>query len=254
MLRSGLAADLPLVHGNAGTVSQGWRTDTYRALSTGATGKIHILAIDYRGFGYSTGSPTEQGLIMDGVAAVRWALDVAKLPPHRIALVGASLGTAVATAVAEHFVRSSQVELAGIVLIAPFSDLPSLLLTYTIGGLIPILSPLKSYPALQRFFLGYLKDTWQTSARLASLIRRSHKVNLHLIHSKNDFEIPWKQSESLFYASANATSSSGLSFKHIDGVKLRQDLQEGGSIESWNAGGTKKISKHIVYHGGISYI
>ena len=75
-------------HGNAGAVSQGWRTDTYRALSSAASNRVHILAFDYRGFGWSTGSPTEEGLLNDGVAVVNWALQVAEIPPHRIVLVG----------------------------------------------------------------------------------------------------------------------------------------------------------------------
>ncbi|KAL8727507.1 MAG: hypothetical protein Q9181_005693 [Wetmoreana brouardii] len=236
-------------HGNAGTVAQGWRTDTYRALSLGAPDKIHILAIDYRGFGYSTGSPDEQGLIADGIASVQWAMNVAQIPPHRIALVGQSLGTAVAVAVAEHFARVSQIQFAGIVLVAAFSDMPTLLLTYSIKGFLPILSPLRPYPSLQRFFSRFLQDKWHTSARIASLVRTSQNVNLHLIHSKDDFEISWKHSETLFNAAANATSRSGMSMKQIDGVKFSQNLHDGGCIESWNAGGTKRISKHIVRYG-----
>ncbi|KAL8932958.1 MAG: hypothetical protein Q9216_006592, partial [Gyalolechia sp. 2 TL-2023] len=236
-------------HGNAGTVTQGWRPDTYRALSSGGADKIHVLAIDYRGFGHSTGSPNEEGLILDGISAVRWAMDTAKIPPDRIALVGASLGTAVATAVAEHFAIASHVNFAGVVLVAPFSDIPALLLTYSIGGFIPILSPLKPYPKLQKLFLRFVRDTWDTSSRLANLVRRSEMVKLYLIHSKNDFEIFWKHTEALFYTSTNATSPSGLSRKQIDGVKFHQDLQEGGLLESWNAGGTKKISKQIVRYG-----
>lgn len=231
-------------------MAQGWRTDTYRSLSSGASDKIHVLAIDYRGFGYSTGSPDEQGLITDGVAAVEWAMKIAHIPPERIVLVGQSLGTAVVAAVADHFVRVSRIEFAGVVLIATFSDIPTLLLTYSVRGFIPILSPLKPYPALQKLVLRYVKDTWQTSTRVTSLVRKSQNVNLHLIHSKNDFDIFWKHSESLFYTAANATTSSGMSFKQIDAVKFRQDLGEGGSIESWNAGGTKKISKEIVRYGG----
>lgn len=177
-------------------------------------------------------------------------MDIAHIPPERIVLVGQSLGTAVAAAVAEHLVRVSQIQLAGLVLVAPFSDLPALLLTYSIGGLIPILSPLRPYPAVQKLFLRLLKETWQTSFRIANLVRQSHTVNLHLIHSKNDFEIPWKHSESLFHTAANATSPSGMSLKQIDGVKFRQDLGEGGLIESWNAGGTKRISKQVVRYGG----
>ncbi|KAL8917649.1 MAG: hypothetical protein Q9208_007830 [Pyrenodesmia sp. 3 TL-2023] len=237
-------------HGNAGTVAQGWRTDTCRALSAGASGNIHVLAFDYRGFGYSTGSPDEQGLITDGVAAVQWAMDIAGIPPERIVLVGQSLGTAVAAAVAEQFARVSRIEFAGIVLIASFSDMPTLLLTYSISGLIPILSPLKPYPALQKWFLRYVRETWQTSLRIASLVRNSKKVNLHLIHAKNDFDISWKHAESLFYTAANATTASGMSLKQIDGAKFHQDLGEGGWIDSWNSDGMKKISKHMVRYGG----
>lgn len=240
-----------VVHGNAGTVAQGWRPDAYRSLSSAAPDKIHVLAIDYRGFGLSTGNPDEQGLITDGVAAVQWAMDVAQIPPERIVLVGQSLGTAVAAAVAEHFVRVSRIEFAGIVLIAAFSDMPTLLLTYSIKGLVPILSPLRPYPKLQRFFSGFLRDRWDTTSRITSLVRKSRKVNLHLIHSRDDFEILWKHSEALFYAAANATSTSGLTTKQIDAVKFRRDLHEGGTLESWNEGGSKKIAKQIVRYGGM---
>lgn len=136
-----------VVHGNAGTVAQGWRTDTYRALTSGLVDKLHVVAVDYRGFGYSTGSPDEKGLIIDGIATVKWALNVAKIPPEKIVLLGQSLGTAVATAVAEHFVVEEGLEFRGVVLVAGFSDLPTLLTTYAIGGVIPILSPLRPYPA-----------------------------------------------------------------------------------------------------------
>ncbi|KAL8773683.1 MAG: hypothetical protein Q9209_001449 [Squamulea sp. 1 TL-2023] len=241
-------------HGNAGTVAQGWRTDAYRSLSSGSPAKIHVLAVDYRGFGLSTGTPDEQGLITDGIATVQWAIDVAKISPHRIIIVGQSLGTAVAAAVAEHFVRVSKVEFAGIVLIAAFSDMPTLLLTYSIGGLVPILSPLRPYPRIQRFFSGFLRDTWDTSSRITNFVRKSQKANLHLIHAKNDFEIQSRHSESLFYAAVNATSMSGLSTKQIDAVKFRQDLHEGGSLESWYADGMNRIAKQIVRYGGRSDI
>ena len=177
-------------------------------------------------------------------------MDVAKIPPERIALVGQSLGTAVAAAVAEHFAQVSKVEFAGVVLVAAFSDMPTLLLTYSIKGLIPILSPLRPYPRLQRFFSRFLRDTWDTSSRITSLVRKSQKLNLHFIHSKDDFEISWKHSEALFYAAANATSTLGLTVKQMEAVKLRQDLQEGGTLETWNADGMKRIEKQIVRYGG----
>ena len=246
---------LPLtVHGNAGTVAQGWRTDTYRALSSSAPDKIHVLTIDYRGYGLSTGSPNEKGLITDGVTAVQWALDIAHIPPERIVLLGQSLGTAVATAVAEHFFVAEHIEFKGLILIAAFSDIPTLMSTYAIGGIIPILSPLRPYPFLRNFFARRIQETWFTANRLSTLVRRSTSVNLYLIHSKNDFDIPWTHSDMLFYAAANATSEHGLTSKQIDAAKTHRDLGDSGHINTWTMvgkdHGRKLIRQEIVHHGG----
>ena len=232
-------------------MAQGWRTDTYRALSSGSTEKVHVLTVDYRGFGYSTGTPTEEGLITDGVALVDWALEVANVPPERILLLGQSLGTAVTTAVAEHFVlRSPQIDFAGVVLAAAFSDIPTLMLTYSAGGIVPILSPLRPYPRLQKWFLGWIRDTWKTSIRLTNFVKHSGNVRLTLIHAKNDFDIPWKHSDALFYAAANATTEYGMTEKEVNLAKTKVDLGEAGWVNTWNAGGNKKIRQEIVFHGG----
>ncbi|KAL8745780.1 MAG: hypothetical protein Q9190_002115 [Brigantiaea leucoxantha] len=238
------------VHGNAGTVTQGWRTDTYRAVASGAPDKIHVLAFDYRGFGYSTGSPTEQGLITDGITLVKWAIETAQVPPEKIVLLGQSLGTAVASAVAEDFAINSKVDFAGVVLVNSFTDIPSLLLTYTIAGIIPVLSPLRPYPFLQNFFSSRVKDTWNTAGRIKSLIRNGQRINLALLHAKNDFDIPWSHTEQLFYAATNATSATGLTIKQIDSVKGHQDFSHGGVKDTWNADGMKRISKEILRQGG----
>lgn len=240
-------------------MAQGWRTDTYRTLTSTAD-KIHVVTIDYRGFGYSTGSPFEAGLITDGISLVRWAMEVASVPPDRIVILGQSLGTAVATAVAEHFLMEERIEFSGIVLVAGFSDMPTLLENYAIGGIIPILSPLKPYPMLQRFFAKRIQETWYTTRRLDSLVRNSRNVNIQLIHSKDDFEIPWTHSNLLFSAAANATSGKGLTNKQIDAVKIHEDLGESGFTNSWTASeedceygkacGTKSIRQDVVHYGG----
>lgn len=248
-------ADLNLVHGNAGSVAQGWRTDSYRTISSGASDKIHVLAFDYRGFGYSTGSPTERGLITDGVTLVNWAMEIARIPPDRIILLGQSLGTAVLTAVAEHFALERHLDFAGIVLVAGFSDIPTLTLSYSIGGIVPILSPLRPYPALQSFFAKRIQDTWETSRRLASLVRKCRNIELTLIHSRDDSHIPWMHSQTLFYSAANATSKQGMTLKQINSVMTREDLGEAGWVNTWTAagqndGGTKRIRQEIVKYGG----
>ncbi|KAK3364887.1 hypothetical protein B0T24DRAFT_670428 [Lasiosphaeria ovina] len=49
---------------------------------------IHALAIDYRGFGASTGGP-----LADALAPARFAMHDAGIPPDRIVVFGHSIGT-----------------------------------------------------------------------------------------------------------------------------------------------------------------
>ncbi len=83
-------ADAPWVlfsHGNAGTMSN--RLD--RALMF-HRGGVSVLLYDYRGFGASTGRPSEGGLRLDAQAAWRWLVDEQGVPPRRVVLLGESLG------------------------------------------------------------------------------------------------------------------------------------------------------------------
>ena len=224
-------------------------------MALGSADKIHVVTIDYRGYGRSTGSPTEAGLILDGIALVRWALEVARIPPNRIVLIGQSLGTAVTAAVAEQYAMEFRIEFAGVVLVASFTDIPSLMLTYSIGGVIPILSPLRPYPFLQKLFSRYIIDKWRTESRVANLVRQSRNIDLVLVHARDDWDIPWKHTETLFHIAANATSEQGLAIEQIDGVKLHTELGRAGWRDVWiardNQGGKKSIRQEIVADGGI---
>ena len=80
-------------HGNGGALVL--RADRFRALIADGTG---LLAVSYRGYGGSSGSPSERGLIADAAAA--YAFAAARYPVDRIALWGESLGTGVAIALA----------------------------------------------------------------------------------------------------------------------------------------------------------
>lgn len=75
-----------------------------------------VLLLDYRGYGGNPGSPSEEGLAADAVAAVR-ALTEEGFPPERTIYVGESLGTGVVARLhAEH-------PPAGVVLRSPFTEL-----------------------------------------------------------------------------------------------------------------------------------
>ena len=90
-------------HGAGGNVASGYRVPSYKALTAGQPDKIHVLTFDYRGFGRSSGSPSETGLIEDAISVVDWALKIAGIHPERILVFSQSLGTAVNMAVAERF-------------------------------------------------------------------------------------------------------------------------------------------------------
>ena len=157
-------------HGTSGTIASRWRPDGYRAIYSAAPEKIHVLAIEYRGYGLSDGTPSEEGLLLDAIATADWAMNVAGIPPSRIVLFAQSLGTAVALSLSEHLARQpTPVVFSGMVLISSFSDVETLVATYRIGGVIPVLSPLKRLPALLDFFASFLTSTWLSKDRIATL-------------------------------------------------------------------------------------
>ena len=53
-----------------------------------------VVLMNYRGFGQSTGTPSERGLVDDAKAIVRWARE--RYPDRRLVLFGMSLGSGVA--------------------------------------------------------------------------------------------------------------------------------------------------------------
>ena len=80
-------------HGNGGSLRL--RLDRFRAITADGTG---LLALSYRGYGGSSGAPTESGLLADADAT--YAFAIARYPAERIVLWGESLGSGVAIALA----------------------------------------------------------------------------------------------------------------------------------------------------------
>jgi pimeloyl-ACP methyl ester carboxylesterase len=87
-------ADIVYFHGNGGNLSL-WLPVLAAFHSFG----YRVLAVDYRGYGSSEGSPSERGLILDAEAAVRHATGVRKTDRPLI-YWGRSLGGPVAAAAA----------------------------------------------------------------------------------------------------------------------------------------------------------
>jgi pimeloyl-ACP methyl ester carboxylesterase len=178
-------------------------------------------------------------------------MTVAKVSSDRIVILGQSLGTAVTSAVVEHYALRG-IEFAGVVTIAAFTDLPNLLTSYSIAGYIPILSPLRYFPAVQKLFISYVVDKWPSATRLANFVRASKRVRLFLIHARDDYEIPCHHSDALFIAAANATIDEGMNVDLIEKMKARTtiDMGDGASITTWKAGDNKIIRQEMLAFGG----
>jgi pimeloyl-ACP methyl ester carboxylesterase len=77
------------LHGNGANLSR--RVGRFQRMTEAGAG---LLAVSWRGYGGSTGAPSEAGLKLDGAAAYDWL--TARLPPARLVLFGESLGTGIA--------------------------------------------------------------------------------------------------------------------------------------------------------------
>lgn len=163
--------DKPVVvyfHGNAGSLRL--RAARFRALTDDGTG---LVALSYRGYAGSTGSPSETGLIADAEAAYRFA--AAHYPAERIALWGESLGTGVAVAIA------SEHEVGRVILDAPFTS------AVDVASLVYWFLPVQ--------FL--MKDPFRSDRRITKI-----KVPLLILHGERDRVVPIALGERL-YALAN---------------------------------------------------
>jgi len=98
-------------HGNAGGLDL--RVERFRAIAKAGMG---FLAIEYRGYASSTGSPSERGLKLDGEAAYTAAV-ASGVAPERIVALGESLGSGVAIALAARH------KLGALVLDSPYSSI-----------------------------------------------------------------------------------------------------------------------------------
>ncbi len=102
-------------HGNAGNISH--RLDSIRLF---ADLGLDVFIIDYRGYGRSSGRPSEQGTYRDARAAWDWLTEPQGVMPRRIVIFGRSLGAAVAVDLA------ARERAAGLILESGFTSVPDL--------------------------------------------------------------------------------------------------------------------------------
>ena len=99
-------------HGNAGNISH--RLDSIAIFNQLG---LDVMIIDYRGYGESTGRPSEKGTYLDAQAAWDYLRDERGVSPARIVIFGRSLGGAVGAwlGVMQGAVALLAVALAGVI-------------------------------------------------------------------------------------------------------------------------------------------
>jgi len=157
--------DKPVViyfHGNGGALNL--RVDRFTRLAAEGVG---LLAVSYRGYGGSTGRPTETGLIEDARAAYAYA---AERYPGRIVLWGESLGSGVAIALA------AEKPVAKLILDAPFTS------AVDIAAAIYWFLPVRLL----------MRDTFRSDLRIAQV-----KAPVLILHGDADAVVPIAYGERL---------------------------------------------------------
>jgi uncharacterized protein len=151
-------------HGNGGALH--YRVARFQTLINNGIG---LVALEYRGYGGLSGSPSEQGLIADAEAA--YAFAVARYPAQRIVLWGESLGSGVAVALA------AEKPVGRVILEAPFTS------ALAVGE--------ERYWYLPVRFL--MKDQFRSDERIGKVT-----APLLILHGVHDRTIPYAMGEHLF--------------------------------------------------------
>ncbi len=155
-------------HGNAGNLARPIRLAKFRDLTEDGTG---LFAISYRGYGGSSGAPSQDGLMRDAAAAYEAA--ARRFGAGNIVAYGESLGTGVAVQLA------TEVALKALILEAPYVS------TIAVAEM--------RYPVVPVRFL--MKDQFR-SGELIGRVR----APLMVMHGGKDAIIPFEQGVALYNA------------------------------------------------------
>ena len=159
-------ASLLFCHGNGGNIS--WRPDSLKQFNSIG---LNTFIFDYRGYGKSGGTLSEEGTYRDAEAAFAWLKK--KTPEMPLILFGRSLGAAIATDLA------LKVKADALIFESGFTSIPD------IGK--------KYFPFLPVRLLGTIR--YDSLSKISKIT-----VPLLVIHSPEDDIIPYAHGKNIFAA------------------------------------------------------
>lgn len=185
-----------MFHGNAGNLSH--RLENLKLMVEKLS--INVFIVSYRGYGSSTGEPTEEGLKLDAEAALSYLKSRPDVDPNQIVVFGRSLGGAVAISLAQRFGH----ELLGLVVENSFTS---------VGDMMD-----KIFPALT-YFKSLCTNPWTS----VETIRNVTIPTLFLSGSMDELVPSWMMNE-LFEKSGSPS-------------KLLKRFQFGQHMDTWQQEG-----------------
>jgi uncharacterized protein len=178
-------ATLLFLHGNAGNISHRLDSiDIFYKLG------LSVLIIDYRGYGKSTGKPSEQGTYTDAETAYNYLIEAKNISPNKIVIFGRSLGGAVATWLAE------KQPTAALILESSFTSIADIGKHY--------------YPYLPTSLIARIK--YPSIKRISNVT-----PSVLIIHSINDEIIPYEHGQQLYQAANEPKSFLEINGGHNEG-------------------------------------
>ena len=171
-------------HGNAGNISH--RLDFLKMFNRLG---LSTFIFDYRGYGESEGSPTEEGTYLDAETAYEYLVRERGIHPLQIIVMGRSLGGPIASYIASRYpVRALIVE-------SSFTSIKDL-------APIHMLIPAKFFSKFSYETREYIKNT---------------NVPIIIIHSRDDEIIPFSHGEKLYQAAKGEKKFVEIQGTHSNG-------------------------------------
>ncbi len=187
--------DRPVVlyfHGNGGALR--YRVERFRKLLREGIG---LVALEYRGFGGNSGTPTEAGLMADAESA--YAFAASRYPEKQIIVWGESLGTGLAVAIA------AEKPVGRVILEAPFTSAAAV--------------------AAERYWYMpvrlLMKDQYRSDERIGKVT-----APVLILHGARDHVVPFAMGERMF----EMTTAHKNIVRFVDGD--HEDLDAQGALHA----------------------
>ncbi|XP_041828786.1 lysophosphatidylserine lipase ABHD12-like [Melanotaenia boesemani] len=178
------------LHGNVGTRAMNHRVKLVKILSAAG---YHVLSLDYRGFGDSTGEPSEAGLTNDALYLYQWVKKQSR--SSVVCLWGHSLGSGVATNTALQLQEQGSA-VDALILQAPYTR---------IGKVVAIHPFAKMY----MFLPGFESLLWNLLERMNIVFANDKNLKmltapLLILHAEDDKIVPYHMGQKLYEISLQA--------------------------------------------------